>query len=92
VTAAERLLDSLRDLLYAWTHRFTRRAASRGARARRSAHVPQIDMHALVERHETRRARSASDERVHVRERVTMHDHAVSRIFDRGHSESEWRE
>jgi hypothetical protein len=79
VSAAERLLDSLRDLLYAWTHRFT---ARQGAPAR-EAHVPRIDLHALVERHEARRT-PASTGAVPVRERVTMHDHAVSRIFDRG--------
>ena len=82
MSAAERLLDSLRDLLYAWTNRLVRR----------SSRVPCIDMHALVERHEARRGSLAHSDPGCVRERVTMNDHAVSRIFDRRQSESEWPE
>ena len=75
MTAAERLIDSLRDLLYTWTHRF---------RPRQSApDIPRIDLDELVERHEARLTPSAG---ARVRERVTMNDQAVSKLFDRSES------
>jgi len=76
VSAAERLLDSLRDLLFAWTHRFKPRQS---ASASGSPQVPRIDLHELIERHEARLTPTTTPPRV---ERVTMHDHAVSMIYD----------
>lgn len=95
MSTAERLLDSLRDLLYAWTQRFTWRSPSRSRSVRRGrgSRGPRIDMHALVDRHEGRRGRAASDDAGPTCERVTMHDHAVSQIYDRGETgAAEWPE
>jgi hypothetical protein len=74
VSAAERLIDSLRDLLYTWTHRKPRQSAP---------DVPRIDLDELLERHEARLTPSRG---ARVQERVTMNDQAVSKLFDRSES------
>jgi len=81
VSPAERLLDSLRDLLSAWTYRLSARQ-SPSARVRGGPHVPRIDLHALVERHDARRIPTSANAAT-TRERVTMNDQAVCRLFDR---------
>ncbi|HEX4682615.1 MAG TPA: hypothetical protein VH277_07910 [Gemmatimonadaceae bacterium] len=80
MSAAERLLDSLRDLLYAWTYRLTARQSA-ATRAHRGSHEPRIDLDALVERHESRQTPTSMNSVV-VRERVTMNDQAVSRLYE----------
>jgi hypothetical protein len=84
VSPAERLLDSLRDLLSAWTYRLSARQSPspRGPRGPRGSHVPRIDLHALVERHEARRIPTSANAAT-TRERVTMNDQAVCRLFER---------
>jgi len=86
VSAAERLFDSLRDLLYAWTHRFKSRHNAHGSTAmQRVPPVLRIDLDELLERHEARLTPKSAEraQRVERVERVTMHDHAVSNLFDR---------
>jgi len=82
VSAAERLFDSLRDLLYAWTHRLKPRLQANPATPVVPP-VPSIDLDELLDRHEARLSPSRDTARV---ERVTMHDHAVSNLFDRRES------
>lgn len=82
MSAAERLFDSLRDLLYAWTHRLKPRQAAPEMTA-----IPRLDLDELIERHEARLTPTSNSSAVPgVRERVTMHDHAVSKLFDRRES------
>ena len=87
MSAAERLFDSLRDLLYAWTHRFKARPnGSRSAALPPMPPVPSIDLDELFERHEARLTPSHGTTDGARIERVTMHDHAVSNLFDRRES------
>src|SRR2546429_583944 len=83
VSPAERLLDSLRDLLSACTYRLSARQSppARRLRGPRGTDVPRIDLHALVERHEAR-CTPTSASTATLRERVTMNDQAVCRLFE----------